>query len=145
MLLMKLREKNLTELQAFHAMRKFLDIFYYKTRSDDVGSLLGDLQLFPEGGTFDPAAWEEWQESVANILKTKQSEVKNLSELEALQAMRKFLQIFYENTSSEDVSLILKDTQISPDGKTDPSTWQNWKKCINEVREGKFEPYDSLL
>jgi hypothetical protein len=61
--------KKLTELQAFNAMRKFLEGYYERTHSDDLGSLLGDLQLFPEGGTFDPAAWHDWIRSVKEVLK----------------------------------------------------------------------------
>jgi hypothetical protein len=62
---------KLTELQAFNAMFKFLEGYYERTKSDDIGSLLGDLQLFPDGGTFDPAAWDDWIESVEEILKEK--------------------------------------------------------------------------
>jgi hypothetical protein len=61
--------KKLTELQAFNAMRKFLEGYYDRTHSDDLGVLLGELQLFPEGGTFDPAAWYDWIESVEEVLK----------------------------------------------------------------------------
>jgi len=63
--------EKLTDLQAFNAMTKFLEGFYNRTGSDDVGSLLGDLQLFADGGTFDPAAWEDWIESVEEVLKEK--------------------------------------------------------------------------
>lgn len=65
-------DTNLTTLQAFNAMRKFLEDYYARTASDEVGALLGDLQLFPEGGTFDPAAWDDWMKSVAAVLKDKQ-------------------------------------------------------------------------
>jgi hypothetical protein len=45
-----------TELQAFNAMRKFLEMYYQRTASDDIGSLLGDLQILRDGSTADPAA-----------------------------------------------------------------------------------------
>jgi len=61
--------KKLTELQAFNAMRRFLEGYYERTNSDDVGSLLGDLQLCQDGGTFDPAAWEDWMDAVEEVLK----------------------------------------------------------------------------
>lgn len=66
-------EEKLTKLQGFNAMRKFLDEYYQRTNSDDVGSLLSDLQLFPDGGTFDPAAWEDWLESIDSVLKEDQN------------------------------------------------------------------------
>ena len=39
-------ENKLTDLQAFYAMRLFLEKYYEETSSDDVGSLLDDLQFF---------------------------------------------------------------------------------------------------
>ena len=48
--------ENVTKIQAFNAMRKFLEMYYTRTLSDDVGSLLGDLQMTAEGETADPAA-----------------------------------------------------------------------------------------
>jgi len=54
---------KLTDLQAFYAMRLFLEKYYKATGSDDVGSLLGDL-LFFEKETADPVAWEDWLEYV---------------------------------------------------------------------------------
>lgn len=65
-------DTNLTTLEAFNAMKKFLEVYYQRTKSDDIGSLLDDLQLFPKGGTFDPAAWDDWLESIETILKKQQ-------------------------------------------------------------------------
>jgi hypothetical protein len=50
----------LTNEQAFTAMVFFLDAFYVRTKSDDVGGLLGDLMQRSVGGTADPAAWADW-------------------------------------------------------------------------------------
>jgi hypothetical protein len=61
-------EKKLTTLQAFNAMRKFLEGYYERTSSDDVGSLLGDMQMFHDGETFDPAAWDDWTNAVEDVL-----------------------------------------------------------------------------
>jgi hypothetical protein len=49
-------------------MRLFLEEYYERTNSDDVGSLLGDLQFSPEGKTFDPAAWNDWIKCVHEVL-----------------------------------------------------------------------------
>jgi hypothetical protein len=59
---------TLTEKQAFRAMVLFLQNFYNRTQSDDVGSLLGELMFFEDGTTADPAAWQDWVESVEEIL-----------------------------------------------------------------------------
>lgn len=65
-------DKKLTQLQAFQAMVKFLEGFYERTSSDDVAVLLGGMQMFPDGGTFDPAAWEDWIDAVNEVLKENQ-------------------------------------------------------------------------
>ena len=59
---------KLTMLQAFEAMKVFLDEYYKLTKSDDVGGLLGDMQLLQDGATADPATWGEWEESVEKVL-----------------------------------------------------------------------------
>ena len=61
--------EKLTELQAFEAMKKFLEGYWERTNSDDVGGLLGELQFHAEGGTFDPAAWHDWVKAVEEVLK----------------------------------------------------------------------------
>lgn len=63
----------LTQLQAFRAMQKFLENYYERTHSDDVGSLLGDMQLTSKNETFDPAAWDDWMDSVNEVLNERQS------------------------------------------------------------------------
>ena len=52
--------KTLTVQKAFAAMGLFLENYYEQTQSDDIGALLGDIQLLEDGMTVDPAAWEEW-------------------------------------------------------------------------------------
>ncbi len=55
---------TLTETQAYAAMFHFLEDFYFRTKSDDVGSLLGSMSLLPDGGTADPAVAGDWQKAV---------------------------------------------------------------------------------
>lgn len=59
--------KNLTILEAFEAMQDFLQGYYERTSSDDVGSLLGDMRILEDGTTADSAAWEDWMESIEKI------------------------------------------------------------------------------
>lgn len=64
-------ENKLTLKEAFVAMRLFLEEYYQRTSSDDVGSLLGDLDFLDDGGTADPAAWEDWIECVEKVQKNR--------------------------------------------------------------------------
>jgi hypothetical protein len=63
---------KLTDLEAFYAMRKFLEGHYERTNSDDVGALLSDLQFFDkERETADPAAWEDWMDAISAVIKDR--------------------------------------------------------------------------
>lgn len=54
----------LTAQEAYAAMFWYLEQYYSRTHADDVGALLGDLQLDERGEPFDPAAWQGWMEAV---------------------------------------------------------------------------------
>ena len=45
----------MTEYEVFMAMQYFLEQFYERTGSDDVGALLGDMLFLESGKTMDPA------------------------------------------------------------------------------------------
>lgn len=57
----------MTNETAYKAMIRFLEKYYERTNSDDIGSLLGDLQLLSDGSTADPAAWNDWIDSINTI------------------------------------------------------------------------------
>ena len=56
----KLTTNKLTEKQAFLAMVSFLERYYEQTKSDEIGALLGSLQLLDDEITADPAMWDDW-------------------------------------------------------------------------------------
>ena len=60
---------TLTVLEAFNAMKEFLEGYYERTSSDDVGSLLGDMRFVDDGSTADSAAWQDWLDAVNKALK----------------------------------------------------------------------------
>ena len=48
-------------------MRLFLEGYYERTSSDDVGALLSDLILLEDGTTADSAAWHDWMNCVKKV------------------------------------------------------------------------------
>ncbi|MGE5397585.1 MAG: hypothetical protein ACM3MK_08670 [Chitinophagales bacterium] len=58
---------QLTLEQAYRAMVVFLEGFYERTGSDDVGGLLGGMIILDDGETADPAAWNDWIDSVSKV------------------------------------------------------------------------------
>ena len=127
-------EKKLTTLQAFFAMTLVLDKFYLKTHSDDVGLLLSEMQLLRGGGTFDPATWDYWIESI-NKVKNKENIIGDeLTSLQAFTAMRHFLEIFREETNSEDVGIILNTLLPLENGTpVREDVWKEWEIYISKA------------
>ncbi len=60
---------TLTADQAYAAMYYFLDQFYSRSGITDLGSLLGDMSLLPDGQPADSAVVEDWQEAVQFALR----------------------------------------------------------------------------
>jgi len=59
--------KTLTVQEGFAAMCLFLDDYYEQTHSDDIGALLGELQILEDGMTADPAMWDDWLACVNQV------------------------------------------------------------------------------
>lgn len=133
-------KKDLKHLESFNAMINFLDLYYRATNSDNIAVLLSGMQMNPDGKTWDPAAWEDWMESINAVIKEKNSE-KELTTIEALQAMIKFLEIFYKNnTYPEDVGSIIQDLQLKLEGGTvNPDYWPLWNQCVQAALDESLE------
>jgi hypothetical protein len=59
---------KLTDKQAFQAMILFLDDYYARKSSDEIGAILGGLQMIGDGMPADPAAWDDWLKCVRQVL-----------------------------------------------------------------------------
>ncbi|MDR3550964.1 MAG: hypothetical protein P4L31_06130 [Candidatus Babeliales bacterium] len=137
--------EKLTNLQAFNAMEKFLEIYYEQTHSDDAGSLLGEMSFLLDGSTADPATWGDWTDSIDAVLnKTSKINKKNMDEkltkIQAYNAMAKFLENYYNQTHSDDIGTLLSGMDFLSNGKTvEPVAWENWIKCVDATLK---EPAD---
>ena len=60
--------EKLTTVEAFHAMILFLETYYEQTQADDIGALLGSLQLLEDGKPADPALWQDWLKSSESVI-----------------------------------------------------------------------------
>ncbi|CAM2157420.1 conserved hypothetical protein [Paraburkholderia tropica] len=61
---MTIQTDRLTLQEAYLSMFEFLVELYQRTKSDELGSMLGDLSLLEDGTTADPAAWGDWLKCV---------------------------------------------------------------------------------
>lgn len=62
----------MTKQEAYIAMIYFLEQYYERTGSDDVGGLLGDMILIGNEETMDPALWNDWLDAVKKMKLEKQ-------------------------------------------------------------------------
>ena len=115
---------TLTSLQAYSVMLCFLENYYNKTLSDDLGSLLGDLQLCDDQRPFDPAAWHDWIKALGTL--------HSVSMQTAFRAMISFLSAYYERTSSIDIKLLLDNIQLkNEEGAL--FEWNDWMGRIEKI------------
>lgn len=70
---------TLNEHEAFAALTLFLNRFAERA-GDDLLTLLGDITLRPGGGTFDPAAWDDWMECVRDIVDASKDGVEGMEQ-----------------------------------------------------------------
>ena len=59
----------LSSEQAFFAMVRFLEQYYARGKSVDIGNLLSDLAILPDGKTADPAQLDDWKNCVDDVIK----------------------------------------------------------------------------
>jgi hypothetical protein len=64
-------EDSLSILEAYKAMVLFIEDYYFRFGQDSLGSVLGDMQLQPNGTTADPAAWFDWLDAVKKVLEER--------------------------------------------------------------------------
>lgn len=101
----------------------FLEKFYENTHSDNVGGLLGDLQIVGDGMPADPAAWQDWIHCV-------NSEQLTLSQ--AFECMKLFLENYYERIHATDADGLLKSLRVG-NQQSDSASWQTWERSVAEV------------
>ena len=85
--------KKISQLLSFKAMVVFLESYQKEKKLDRIKGLLSELLLFPDGGTFDPATWDVWTQTMNMITLKKEQE---LMILQGFYAMRIFLSTYYE-------------------------------------------------
>ena len=62
----EIRMYELDEHEAFRVMSMFISRFAEQA-GDDLLTLMSDITIRPDGGTFDPAAWSDWMSCVETV------------------------------------------------------------------------------
>ncbi len=117
---------KLNTLQAFNAMHELLEIYFKRTSSDSIVTLLSGMQFLIDGCTADQAIWEEWKDLV------KESDL--MTSKQAFDFAYKYMQYFFRGSSSTNVRSLLNDMQCSEDGTIiNPETALLWDQCVVKV------------
>jgi len=79
--------------QAYLAMINMLDAYYWETKCNDLGAMLGfmSINIFEGDEPTDPAVWITWKECIGNIIHGK-----TLSLEQAFQSSVAFLRFYNE-------------------------------------------------
>ena len=59
---------TMTREQAYRAMFSFLEKYYELSGSDDIGALLGSMNVFGDGKPADAAMWADWCKAVDTVI-----------------------------------------------------------------------------
>jgi hypothetical protein len=65
--------QNLDASIAYKAMVRFLEKYYALTNADEIGVLLGsmNMEVFQDEKPADPAMWDEWMEALREVMAEK--------------------------------------------------------------------------
>jgi len=138
---------KLTIEQAYDAAIDYLEKYSVCTSSEDIAFLASDMLLLVDETSADPAAQEDWDDSIRNILKKQNITYKEnikLNNQQAYLTVIDYLEGYYERTTSEDIAnLISKMKLLEENTSANPTTWENWNRSVEEVlkRKKKDRPY----
>lgn len=129
-------DKKLSIDQAYDVVVDYLDKYYKKTKLDELGDLVGDMMLLDDNISLDPAAIDDWKDSVEKILSQHHSEVSNqeLTPTGAYAAMIDYLKEYGKRINSEEINSLVHAWMLSDDNKiVNRMAWQEWMSSMSKV------------
>jgi hypothetical protein len=96
----------LIKSQAFAAMQYFLNQYYQKTLTEDLGGICSCLMLLHDGKPADPAFEEDWLESAKVIIPTYHEDML-ITVPQAYAITKEFLQLYCRIGFSQEVQQLL--------------------------------------
>lgn len=120
--------------QGYLTMYYFIDSFYWESKSDDLGALLGDLcpTIFVDCISADPAAWTTWRK-IADTFGAGDYDNRNISSVELLDVIELFLKDFCGECLYLD--FIYKNIQLLKSNCFNTGLQERWQKALNEGQE----------
>lgn len=139
-----------TILQTYQATIAFLDTWYFRYYSNDLGSLLGDTRLFKDSDnwqdnpqTVDPIMWHNWKLAVDETKNKSPYTSDSLDSQEAFTALKQFLWLYTNSIQSQELNLVYQELQTI---KTTSAIWNIWLLCLLKAQNNQLDTlYDSLI
>jgi len=148
-------KKNLTE---FYVHNSIIDFLHgYEKRRYGYGTLqeiLCELSPLPEGGTGNPAVWEEWSKCVNACLKETikkepfgEAAYRAYTKLQAFNAMVNFFIDYYKRTLSGDLRILIEATYSLSKSTTNSVLQLNWNNAVKKAlqKQAVEKPLDEAI
>lgn len=118
-------------------MLTFLDTFYRKNKSDELGALLGSMSLLRDGLPADSAYAKDWYTAVSKVVGKSEGAVlsSETTYLAMITFLRNWCEIGSDGTLSE---LCLNFEKLNSENSS-------WFDAVNSVMNEKDEPYLNLV
>jgi len=124
-------------IEGYRIMFCFLDAYYWKNESDELGDLLSSMSLLSDNIPADSANKKDWEIAVAEILGQKEGDV--LSSDTVYLAMIIFLGNWASLGTDGTISALCEDLEKSS------SKSNEWLDAVKTVMEGNDDPYLHLI
>ena len=141
------KEKTLTLDDAYDAMVDYLEKYYEKTKSDDIGLLVGDMMLFDDGISTDPAALDDWNQSVCKIKNLRIDNIQRLTITEAYNTMIDYLDSYRDRTNSKEIATLLSNMMVAEDKIIPNASWNAWVVSVDKIlnQNPRVRPQHTLI
>lgn len=122
--------------KAFDLMIIYLDKYYERTDSYDIGGLLGDAMILEDGTTADPALMDDWLLSVVKI--TNKSDNNSIDIKCAYLVLIDFLKDYGERINSDEIAnLIFEMTLVKDNESQNKRCWNEWLEAVKDLENNK--------
>lgn len=139
---MKTKEKKLKIDDAYDVLVDYLKKYYKKIGSRDIASLIDEMSLLEDDSSADPAAQEDWYDSVNKILHQcdQSSKLHNnlLTRYETYKAAIDFLDGYCSRTGSDEVQILRDKMQSLSNGTSiNSNAWADWINSVDKILSQK--------
>ncbi|WP_165850493.1 hypothetical protein [Lactiplantibacillus plantarum] len=134
-------EKRVDEQESYFSMSEFLDSYYWTSKDDSLGSLLGSVTLWSDDGElFDQAIADDWHAFFIDVSD------EDHTVLESFQAVKQFVNEYLPDVAeitsvSRNLTCRIRMICEMPEVKRNQEpVWQNWVAAVNWITNPNVVP-----